>query len=99
MDRAARNKSREGRRRGSPEQSSRGGALPEVANLGPPGANSSGGKAREAQYGTRNPLVPSAGSRDALGGGCCPSAALRAGLAGVRRAACWLLEGAAAYGI
>jgi len=71
MDRAARNKSREGRRRGSPEQSSRGGALPKVANLGPPGANSSGGKAREAQCGTRNPLVPSAGSRDALGGGCC----------------------------
>ena len=71
MDRAARNKSREGRRRGSPEQSSRGGALPKVANLGPPGANLSGGKAREAQYGTRNPLVPNAGSRDALGGGCC----------------------------
>ena len=95
MDRAARNKSREGRRRGSPEQSSRGRALPEVANLGPPGANSSGGKAREAQYGTRNPLVPSAGSRDALGGRCCACGGPTGGAR--RRATCWLLEVAAAY--
>ena len=78
-------------------QSSRGGVLPELAKLSPLGWDSSGKRAREAQYGTRNPLVPSAGSRDALGGGCCAGGGPTGGAR--RRAACWLLEGAAAYGI
>jgi len=45
-----------------PELGSAAAGSPEEAKLGPPGANSSGRRAREAQHGTLNPPVPIAGS-------------------------------------
>jgi hypothetical protein len=46
----------------------RGGSSPELAELGPPGRDSSGKRVREVRHNTRNPPRVTAGLAEALGG-------------------------------
>jgi hypothetical protein len=68
-DRAARGAWARGRRRGSPEQGFRGGASPELAELGLPRVNSIVVWVREDQHVRRKPPGPKAGRGEVLNAG------------------------------